>query len=152
MPEPGLLGLIRCIWTMLMSTATLSLSTIKREQMTAASSLFTLARRVGGNLGYALVVTLVERRSMFHRVHLTPHISSLNSAYLTAHASLAAQIGQQQAVDPASAQFKALALINTMVTRQARMLAYNDVSWCLAVMFLIALPCILFLRRPQGWQ
>jgi DHA2 family multidrug resistance protein len=149
-PVLMLLGLgMPCMFSTL---ATLSLSTIKREQMTAASSLFTLARRVGGNLGYALVVTLVERRSLFHRVQLIPHISSLNSAYLTAHASLAAQIGQQQAVDSASAQFEALALINTMVNRQARMLAYNDVSWLLAVMFLIALPFILFLRRHQDWQ
>jgi DHA2 family multidrug resistance protein len=149
-PVLMLLGLgMPCMFSTL---ATLALSTIKREQMTAASSLFTLARRVGGNLGYALVVTLVERRSMFHRVHLIPHISSLNSTYLTSHASLAAQIGRQQAADPASIQFKTLALINTMVNRQAKMLAYNDVSWFLAMMFLLVLPCIPFLRRKQGWQ
>jgi DHA2 family multidrug resistance protein len=35
--------------------STVSLSAIRREDMTAATSLYTLARRVGGNIGYALV-------------------------------------------------------------------------------------------------
>ncbi len=49
--------------------------------MTAATSLYTLARRVGGNIGYALVATLVDRFSVIHQGHLSDHISPLNSAY-----------------------------------------------------------------------
>ena len=39
---------------MFVTLSTLSLSSVKREEMTASTSLYTLARRVGGNLGYAL--------------------------------------------------------------------------------------------------
>ena len=66
---------------MFVTLSTTSLSTVRREDMTAATSLYTLARRVGGNLGYALVATLVERFSVIHQAHLSAHISNLNSAY-----------------------------------------------------------------------
>jgi DHA2 family multidrug resistance protein len=66
---------------MFVTLSTTSLSTVRREDMTAATSLYTLARRVGGNLGYALVATLVERFSVIHQAHLSTHISHLNSAY-----------------------------------------------------------------------
>ena len=67
---------------MFVTLSTASLSTVRREDMTAATSLYTLARRVGGNLGYALVATLVERFSVIHQAHLSAHISNLNSATL----------------------------------------------------------------------
>ena len=42
---------------MFVTLSTLSLSTIARADMTDASSIYTLARRIGGNIGYALVAT-----------------------------------------------------------------------------------------------
>jgi DHA2 family multidrug resistance protein len=134
---------------MFVTMTTVSLSTIPREDMTAASSFYTLARRVGGNLGYALVATMVGRRSAFHRLHLVPHISPLDSAYTATHASLTTLLIQHQ-IDPASAHTKALALINTMVNRQARMLAYNDISWMMGAMFLAALPLLFLLPGRKG--
>ena len=55
---------------MFVTLSTLSLSTIPRADMTDASSLYTLARRIGGNIGYALVATLVARGQQIHRVQL----------------------------------------------------------------------------------
>ena len=110
---------------MFVTLSTTSLSSVRREDMTAATSLYTLSRRVGGNLGYALVATLVERFSMVHQAHLSAHISNLNSAYPGYHAALAARLSHQTG-DPVAAQSQALALVDTLVHRQAAMLAYND--------------------------
>jgi DHA2 family multidrug resistance protein len=135
---------------MFVTLSTVSLNTVRREDMTASTSLYTLARRVGGNLGYALVATLLERFSIVHEAHLSTHISRLNSAYPSYHAALVARLAQQTG-DPVAAQSKALALVDTLVHRQASMLAYNDLAWVFGIMFLCTLPLLYLLpRRKTG--
>ena len=136
---------------MFVTLSTTSLSTVRREDMTAATSLYTLARRVGGNLGYALVATLVERFSVIHQVHLSAHISNLNSAYSSYYATLVARLTRQTG-DPVAAQGKALALVHSLVHRQATILAYNDLAWLFGIMFLATLPLLFFLPRRQRAQ
>src|SRR5262249_18512946 len=126
------------------------LSTVRREEMTAATSLYTLSRRVGGNIGYALVATLIERFSIVHREHLRTHISTLSGAYLGYHTALTARLAQPTGA-PVAAQNKALALADSLVNRQATMLAYNDIAWVFSIMFLCIVPFIvLFLRQPAA--
>jgi DHA2 family multidrug resistance protein len=134
---------------MFVTLSTLSLSTVRREDMTASTSLYTLARRVGGNLGYALVATLLERFSVVHEARLSTHISALNSAYSSYHATLAARLTAQTG-DPVAAQSKALAVMDRLVERQAAMLAYNDIAWLFGIMFLVALPLLYLLPRRQA--
>jgi MFS transporter, DHA2 family, multidrug resistance protein len=134
---------------MFVPLSTVSLSTVRREDMTAATSLYTLARRVGGNIGYALVATLVDRFSVAHRGHLIEHISPLNPAYLSYHDHLTARLVQGGG-DPVTAPQKALALVNTEVNRQAAILAYNDLAWVFGVMFLGTLPLLFLLSRRQA--
>lgn len=135
---------------MFVTLSTVSLNTVRREDMTASTSLYTLARRVGGNLGYALVATLLERFSIVHEAHLSTHISRLNPAYSSYHAALVARL-VQQAGEPVAAQSKALALVDTLVHRQASMLAYNNLAWVFGIMFLCTLPLLYLLpRRKTG--
>ena len=134
---------------MFVPLSTVSLSTIRREDMTAATSLYTLSRRVGGNIGYAVVATLIDRFSVAHRGHLIEHISPLNPAYLSYHAQLTDRLVQGGG-DPIAAPQKALALVNAEVNRQAAMLAYNDLAWTFGVMFLATLPLLFLLRRGQA--
>jgi DHA2 family multidrug resistance protein len=133
---------------MFVTLSTTSLSTIRREDMTAATSLYTLARRVGGNLGYALVATLVERFSVIHYARLSTHISTMHSAYSSYYASLVARLTRQTG-DPVAAQDRALALVDGMVQRQAAILAYNDLAWLFGMMFLATLPLLVFLPRRK---
>jgi len=133
---------------MFVPLSTVSLSTIRREDMTAATSLYTLSRRVGGNIGYALVATLIDRFSVAHRGHLIEHISLLNPAYFSYHSHLTERLVQSGG-DPVAAPQKALALVNAEVNRQAAMLAYNDLAWIFGVMFLATLPLLFLLRRRQ---
>ena len=101
-------------------------------------------------MGYALVATLIERFSGFHREHLRTHISTLSGAYFGYHTGLTARLAQQTG-DPVAAQNKALMLTDSMVNRQAAMLAYNDIAWVFSVMFLCIVPLILlFLRQPAA--
>ncbi len=127
--------------------STVTLTSVSPADATAAAGLFTLARRLGGNIGFALLATLIERRSAFHRITLIPHISNLNETFLTYRAGLEAKLMRAQ-MDPYTASVKALALIDNMVNRQATMLAYNDAYWFLVVIFVATLPLI-WILRPQ---
>ena len=102
----------------------------------------------GGNLGYALVATLIERFSVVHQAHLSAHISNLNSAYPAYHATLATRLSRQTG-DPVAAQSQALALVDSLVHRQAAMLAYNDIAWFFGVMFLGTIPFLFLLSRKR---
>jgi DHA2 family multidrug resistance protein len=126
--------------------STVALRTVRREDMTAATGLYTLARSVGGNLGYALVATLLERFSVAHYAHVSAHISHLNTAYPAYYAALAGRLARQTG-DPTVVQSQALALMDTVVHRQAVMLAYNDIAGFFGVLFLCTLPCLLLLPR-----
>ncbi len=134
---------------MFVTMSTVSLSTVPRQDMTNASSIFTLARRVGGNIGYALVATLVERGRQLHRVDLVSHLTPYSHNFANYHQRLTGLL-HQAGVSPAATQHASLSWINYLVTRQSTMLAYNDVSWFLGVLFICTLPLLLLLpNRPS---
>jgi DHA2 family multidrug resistance protein len=91
---------------MFVTISAVSLATVPRSDMTDASSLYTLARRVGGNIGYALAATMVARGQQIHRSYLVGHINPFNPIYadfrhmagkVLGHTGLTAQ-AQQHAV------------------------------------------------------
>jgi DHA2 family multidrug resistance protein len=135
---------------MFVTLSTVSLSTVDRSDMTDASSFYTLTRRVGGNIGYALVATIIARRTQFHRVRLVEHVSPLSLAFRH-YQSSATTLLAHRGLSLHGAAHSALALINHLVNRQATMLAYNDTSWVMGVMFLASLPLVLWLpgRPPR---
>jgi len=128
--------------------STVALRTVRREDMTAATGLYTLARSMGGNLGYALVATLLERFSVVHHTHLSASISSVNTTYSGYFTALAARLAPQTG-DPVAVQRQALALVDALVHRQAAMLAYNDIARFFGVMFLCTLPLLLLFPRRK---
>jgi DHA2 family multidrug resistance protein len=129
---------------MFVTMTTVSLSTIAPQDTTDASSLYTLSRRVGGNIGYALVATLMARHSQIHRVPLTEHISDLSPQFVTQLQETTRHL-LGRGLNPAQAETAAMAIIDRMVNTQATMLAFNDASWVMGMMFLVVTPLILFL-------
>ena len=135
---------------MFVTMATAALSTIPRAQMTGASGLFTLGRRIGGNIGYALVATMTERRTAFHRARLVSHVTPFDPA-TAARRRLTAGALHRRGSARSLAAAQATRLLEATVRRQARMLAFNDVAWILGVLFVFALPLLIFLpRRPRA--
>ncbi len=135
---------------MFVTLSTVSLSTIRRRDMTDASSLYTLSRRIGGNIGYALAATLITRRTAFHRLHLVSNVTPFSDAYAQIKSGIQSYVAGRAGA-PYAAQ-RALGMVEGMVQRQARMLAYNDVSWVMGVMFLLVLPLIFLLPGRKKLQ
>ncbi len=123
---------------------TVSVSTIPREAMTHATSVYTLSRRVGGNIGYALLATVVERRSQFHHARLVAHVTPYDPGYGHTQAQLASTL-IREGVPPTAAPHLADGLIGRFVNDQSTMMAYNDAAWLVAMMFVLFAPLALLL-------
>ncbi len=131
---------------MFVTLSTISLSTVPRPDMTDASSLYTLARRVGGNIGYALAATLVDRGVQIHRAYLASHVTAYNPAVAIRTQAGAAMLSQS-GMNAATASKASMGLINITVNSQATMLAYNDVSWVFGILFICTVPLAFFLPK-----
>jgi len=129
---------------MFVTISTVSLATVTRADMTDASSIYTLSRRIGGNIGYALVATLVSRGTQIHRTYLVDHVNEFSANFLHFQAQAIEKL-YRGGVNPAAIKQIFYALVNSLVNRQASMLAYNDVSWILGLLFLATIPFILLL-------
>jgi DHA2 family multidrug resistance protein len=119
--------------------------TIPPALLTAASGLYTLSRRIGGNLGYAFVASQIPHRATVHRGHLIEHLTPYDGSLFQALDSLAGRL-MSRGLPPGLAEESALKLLDGTVNRQATMMAYNDVFWMMGVLFLVGLPLLLFLR------
>ncbi len=131
---------------MFVTLSTVALSTVEKRDMTSASGLYTLTRRIGGNVGYAFLATVVANRQQFHHVRLVSALTEYSGRYATYEAGITARLGQAGVAAPAAA---AAAITNRLVTQQATMMAYNDASWLLGLLFIVALPLIFLLPGRQ---
>jgi MFS transporter, DHA2 family, multidrug resistance protein len=134
--------------TAMVTTSTVTLSSIPRALMTSASSLTTLARRVSGNVAYAMLATVVARRTQFHRSMLVDSITATNPALRTTDQGYRGFLSSN-GLRSAPGQRRDLAMLNAMINGQSTMMAYNDSFWMLVPMLLITLPLI-FLLPNRG--
>ena len=129
---------------MFVPLSAVSLFSVPKTDVTDASSIYILARRVGGNLGYALAATLLDRGVQIHRVYLSEHISTLSQAsesYRTQLTQSLIKLG----VDTVRASKLALVMLEKTLVKQATMLAYNDISFIFGCLFFTLIPFILML-------
>jgi hypothetical protein len=104
--------------------------------------LFAMAQSMGSLLGSALLGTFQTVRQKFHANLLAEHVTLLDpqvaarlQAYAGAHA--------RDIVDPAQRQAQALKMLGQAVTREAHVLAYNDVFLLIGVLAIATLAWLL---------
>ena len=129
--------------------STVSLSSLDKEHMTSASGLFNLFQQVGGNIGYAIVATLLERNTQIHHVYLGEAISPFHFKFVNFYHQTVGFM-HRSGMSLGEAKVAALAMVNGLVTRQAEMMAYNDISIFLMVIFLFCVPLILMIPVQKG--
>jgi DHA2 family multidrug resistance protein len=123
-----------------------SLADLDSRDMGTGSGLINLTRQLGGSMGIALFSTLITRRLAFHEVMIRAHLTDANPVIRSwiagAQATLTAA-GQS----PNTAHAAALQDLSLMATQQALMLAFDDAFLMIALVFLLAMPLILLIRK-----
>jgi DHA2 family multidrug resistance protein len=120
---------------------------IPPQKNNQVSGIVNLSRNMGGDIGIALVTTLIARRSQFHQSRLVEHV--VPSGDLNARLAAMAQHLQQLGVGAVDSTKMAYGQIYREVIRQAQTLAYIDVLVVLAIFAGIMVPLVLLTRRAK---
>jgi DHA2 family multidrug resistance protein len=120
---------------------------LPREKNNAASGLMNLARNIGGSVGISVVTTMLERRAQYHQAHLAGHLSASNPVLQRTLQGMTAAL-QARGFSAVDAAHKAYGLVQGILFRQARMLAYIDNFWLLGVVSLAMIPLVFLMKKP----
>jgi MFS transporter, DHA2 family, multidrug resistance protein len=132
--------------------STVSLSSMPRTNMTAAAGLYTLVRRVSGNIAYAILATMVQRRTQVHHALLDGDINGFNPVLRQYESAANARL-LNLGYAPSTFGTLNLEMVNSVLNRQSSMMAYDDTFRLLFWLFILALPLIVLLPKrgiPAG--
>ena len=127
---------------------TLTMSSIRKEDMGNASAIYNLLRNLGGSFGVAFVTTMLSRRAQFHQAHLVENLTPFDGTYRIASQNAAGFL-QHQGFAPPSADIGGLSVIYKELLRQASMISFNDVFHLLSVFMICILPLVFFMKRAR---
>lgn len=129
----------------------ISMSSIPKEKMGNATSIFNLMRNIGGSFGIAIMSTFLSRRNQLHQNHLIEKIQPGTPASREMLRGLQGMFHVNGA-DNVTASRKALGALYGMVQRQAAMLSFVEAFWLMAALFAAMLPFLALLRHTRPEQ
>ncbi len=128
--------------------ATISMGTLKNEQIGNASGLFNLMRNVGGGIGISMVNTLVSRHTQIHRAELVQNLAPENPAFQQAFSATHAAMAQY--VGPVVSDQRAYGLIQGTLDQQSAAFSYVDVFRYLALACFMCGCVVLLMKKVKG--
>ena len=127
----------------------LAFSTIKKEEMGNATSIFNLLRNIAGSFGVATMTTLIARRAQFHQFRFGERLNPFNYNYqmgmYKAGEVLIAKTGQTTSAS-------ANGVIYQELLKQSNLFSFTDAFYFATILLICILPVVLLLKRPQHGQ
>ncbi len=131
--------------------STMSLSTLRGQEIGQGAAFSGMMRQLGGSFGVALISTFVSRQTQVHRNTLVSHLSVNDLAVQQRVALMAAGVRQHTGIDSVTARQSAYVMLDGAVTRQATLLSYMDVFLWVGIMFLVFVPVVLiFIKSAKN--
>jgi DHA2 family multidrug resistance protein len=128
--------------------ATISMGTLRNEQIGNASGLFNLMRNVGGGVGISMVNTLVARHQQIHRAQLVQNLVHTNPAFQQTFTATRGVMSQY--VGPVVADQRAYGLIQGTLEQQSAAYSYVDVFRYLAIACFVCGFIVIFMKRVRA--
>lgn len=124
---------------------TLSLSTLKGQQIGQGAAFTGMMRQLGGSFGIAIISTYMSRQNWHHRADLVTHLNTadpnvMHRVQSYQQAFMAKGMSAEVALQSA---YKAL---DYNVLKQASVLSYMDVFTFVGVLFLVCVPFVLMVK------
>ena len=126
---------------------TLTMSSIRKEEMGNATSIFNLMRNLGGAIGIALVQTMLARSRQAHTNYLGAHVTAYSPSAQQFLGGLKSAF-MAKGADAVTATQRAYGAAFGLVQQQAAMMAFIDVFYLMGIVFLVTMPLILIMRKP----
>ncbi|KIC94096.1 DHA2 family efflux MFS transporter permease subunit [Flavihumibacter solisilvae] len=128
---------------------TMSLSTLKGQQIGQGAAFTGMMRQLGGSFGIALITTFMSRQGQSYRANLIENYTADNPLYQQKLNGLISKFSMSgmphdQAVGSANK------MMELSVLKQASVLSYMDVFLYLGLLFLICVPFVLMIRTKKA--
>ncbi|STR26064.1 drug resistance MFS transporter, drug:H+ antiporter-2 (14 Spanner) (DHA2) family [Janthinobacterium lividum] len=117
------------------------------RNLVSFSVMFTMTQNLGGLLGAAIVGTIQTAREKYHSSYLVEHLTMLDPQVAARVQSGAASYGGVL-MDPALRSAQGVARLGAVATREANVLAYNDVFLMIAG---VAIATLIWMLVSQSW-
>ena len=138
------LGLICCY----LPANMIAMGTLPQDKMTNAAGLYNLTRDLGGAIGLATIVTLMNERLHFHWGRL---IENINPARAEVQRFLELQANRLDSLIPGDPNRAAINMLAKLVQREALVLTYNDLLLLIGVLFIFGMALLPFVSRPRSF-
>jgi DHA2 family multidrug resistance protein len=125
----------------------IALGTLPQDKLKNAAGLYNLTRDLGGAIGLALLVTVMNNRLHFHWNRL---IEDINPARQAVQHFLDMQTSKLDALGTADPAQAAMKLLVGIVQREALVLTYNDALMVLGVAFALSLVLMPLVKNPRS--
>jgi MFS transporter, DHA2 family, multidrug resistance protein len=120
-----------------------ALSSMPRQRMGYAASLYAVTRNLGAAIGTSYLTTLLIHRQQVRQSYLVEHLSIFTLARITPAVGNRSDLAHQLA----AGQKQGVMILYGLVQRQAMMLSFNDIYRMLCLLMLVLVPTFLFLKR-----
>jgi len=121
---------------------TVAFSTLPAQMRGDGTVLYNLSRNIGSSVGISVVSALLTENTQVNHANIAAYVTPFNrnfDAPVVAHY-----------LSPYTAAGRAL--LDSVITKQATVIAYIDDFKLLMIMSLIAMPLVILLRKPQAAQ
>lgn len=127
----------------------LSLSTLKGQEIGQGAAFTGMMRQLGGSFGIAAITTFIANASQKYRVNLVSHLDANDFDVQQRLSGLKASF-IAKGMTPDAAMNAAYKMLDLTVTKQATVLSYMDVFLYLGIAFLVCIPFILFIKERKS--
>lgn len=128
--------------------STLSLSTLKGQQIGQGASFTGMMRQLGGSFGVAIITTFMARQNMAHRNDLVSKLN-INSPQVQQRVAGLQHTFMAKGMSPNRALGAGYEVLDHSIMRQAQVMSYMDVFLYIGLMFLICVPFVLLVKNRK---
>jgi DHA2 family multidrug resistance protein len=127
--------------------ATLSTSTLSRQEMGNATGLFNMLRNIGGSIGIAMASTALIRRAAFHQTLIGANLTASSAVLQQKSAVIAAYLGHR--LGPGAARPGSMGLLYGLMEQQSALKAYVDVFRWTALLAFFCAGAVWLFKKPD---
>ncbi len=118
---------------------TIAFATLPAEMRGEGTGLYNLSRNIGASAGISIMTAMIAENTQVNHATIAAYVTPFNHQF---------DAPAMQIVNPLTASGRAV--LDSMITRQATIIAYIDDYKLLMIMCLVVLPLVLLLRKPSS--
>jgi len=127
----------------------LAVATLAAKDAGSGSAIFNIFRNIGGSVGIAILSTLVTRREQFHDLRIGELVTVYSPATQARLAELQGNF-VNKGFDTTMALKQAYAVIKSLVSREAFVMAFNDAFLVITIALVFCAAAIWFCKKPSS--